>query len=295
MNDQQADAEQLREQMSLANEKLAQRNNTSNARLAALMEEEREQQASEREALMSQISALINSTTKKQQDRVAATLDSVRSELDENHSVHTKDNEAFIAGSAAWSSKAQELVGKVAESRDIVKNKLKSDFAVSPLLIRLPACSLIVAFRLRTRILNPCVRSRSLSTIRQCRRSRTRCSILMPNWLALMTLSRGSRNTTTLTTKRTVHPWVNLAPMSRRHTTTSASTSKRPSHASRSSIRIWPSKLRPCSRLFHLWTWMQTSDILCPSCVLTSRLMPWRSTISQARHLSVQEGLRDRF
>jgi kinesin family protein 11 len=130
MNEQQTEAEQLREQMSKANEELAQRNYASNSRLAELIEQEREQQASEREALMSQISTLINSTTKKQQDRVAATLDSVRIEFDASHETHSKENESFVAGSSAWSSKAQEMVGKVVESRESVKNKIKTDFAV---------------------------------------------------------------------------------------------------------------------------------------------------------------------
>jgi kinesin family protein 11 len=130
MNEQQAEAEQLRTQMSRANEELAQRNSASGDRMKALMEQEQEQQALEREALMSQISALINSTTKKQQDRVAATLDSVKVEFDTSQQVHSKENESFIAGSAAWSTKAQELVGKIVDSREHVKNKIKTDFTV---------------------------------------------------------------------------------------------------------------------------------------------------------------------
>jgi kinesin family protein 11 len=135
LDEQQSEAERLRDQMVKANEELAQRNSASNARLAALMEEERKQQATEHEALMSQMSALINSTTKKQQDRIAATLEGVRSEFDEHRDVHNKANKVFITDSQSWSSRAQELVGHVIESRESVKTKIKSDFAVSTISI----------------------------------------------------------------------------------------------------------------------------------------------------------------
>jgi kinesin family protein 11 len=114
-----------------ANEELAQRNNASNARLAAIMDEERLQQATEREVLMSQISALISSTSKKQQDRVTANLDSVRGELGEHGETHSRATVAFVVESQLWSSRVQQLVGNVIESRDGVKTKIKSDFAVS--------------------------------------------------------------------------------------------------------------------------------------------------------------------
>jgi kinesin family protein 11 len=156
MNEQQSEAERLRDQMVNANQELSQKNNVSNTRLAALMEEEREQQATERAALMSQISALINSTTKKQQDRVAATLDSVCGDLDQHHELHSRANDVFVTGSQSWSSQAQQLIGKVVDSRESVKAKIKSDFAVSDLrlLSVLPSAN---SLRLQTRIPTHCV------------------------------------------------------------------------------------------------------------------------------------------
>ncbi|KIW01515.1 uncharacterized protein PV09_06993 [Verruconis gallopava] len=131
LNEQQSEAEKLQDQIVKANEELALRNNEAEARLAALIEEEQQQQATEREALMSQISALINSTAKKQQDRVATALSSVRCQMDQSRAAHGQVHEAFITGSQSWSAQAQALVSSVVESRESVKTKIKSDFAVA--------------------------------------------------------------------------------------------------------------------------------------------------------------------
>ena len=235
MNEQQVEAERLREQMSKANEELAQRNQASNARLAALMEKEREQQAMEREALMSQISAMITSTTQKQQDRVAATLESVRTNFDESQNAHAEENATFVAGGSAWSTRAQELVGKVVESRDGIKNKIKTDFAVSDHIMVLDP--MLIIYRLQTRTQTHCEPLRSRCTTRQCRLSRSRCSISMLNCLVWTTSSRGYRSTITRTTRRIRLHWANWLQMCRHRTTTLASTSRPRSRASKSSTR----------------------------------------------------------
>jgi kinesin family protein 11 len=184
MNEQQTEAERLREQITGANVELAKQNSASTARIAVLMEEEREQQARERETLMSQISALIASTTQKQQARVTSTLDSVRMEIDQHQDVHNKENEAFVEGGLEWSSRAQGLVGKVVESRETVKNKIKTDFAVSLMSTILGVKPILMILRLQTRIQMRYARSLNLFTTRLRRLLVSRCNILTRSSLA---------------------------------------------------------------------------------------------------------------
>ena len=252
MNEQQAEADRLREEMSQANQELARLNNDSNARLAALMEHEREQQDAEREAMMAQISALINSTTKKQQDRVAATLDTFRGEVDQHHEVHNGQNEAFIEGGSAWSTRAQELVGKVVESRESVKNKIKTDFAVSPISITTELLDrILMLLRLRMPIQIHCGRSQSLCMTRRYRLSRSRCNTSMLSYLGWTTSLAASKSRITLTMMRTLLLSEDWHQMSKHRMETSASISRRLSHGLRSLTWIWESVPLPCERPFH--------------------------------------------
>jgi kinesin family protein 11 len=110
---------------------LALKNSASTVRLSTLLEEEKQVQAAERQALLSQITALISSTAQKQEMRVQQGIASIRTEIDEHAVTHSKAHEVYVVGEQQWSKQSDELVGKVIRSRDNVKNKLKSDFAAA--------------------------------------------------------------------------------------------------------------------------------------------------------------------
>ena len=58
-------------------------------------------------------------------------IESVRGELEAQATTHSKANDAFVREGHQWSERSQEIVDKVIKSRDSVKSKIKSDFAVS--------------------------------------------------------------------------------------------------------------------------------------------------------------------
>lgn len=104
-------------------------------RLSTLLEEEKQIQASERQALLSQITVLVNATSEKQQLRVEQGITNVRTELGEHGAAHGQVHETFVAGGRQWSERSQAIVDKAMKSRETVKTKIKSDFAVSSVLL----------------------------------------------------------------------------------------------------------------------------------------------------------------
>jgi kinesin family protein 11 len=133
LNEQKSGAEKLRLQIVAANNELAVKNSASTIRLSTLLEEERQTQAAERQALLTQITTLINSTTQKQEQRVEQGITSIRTEFDDAAAVHSKVQETYAVDEREWCAQSDELVSKVIRSRDSVKNKIKTDFAVSDL------------------------------------------------------------------------------------------------------------------------------------------------------------------
>jgi kinesin family protein 11 len=131
LNEQKSGAEKLRLQIVEANNELALKNSASTMRLSTLLEEERQTQAVERQALLSQIAAMVNSTAQKQEQRVEQGIASIRTEFNESATMHNTTHEAYIVGERQWSAQSDELVSKVIRSRDNVKNKIKTDFVVS--------------------------------------------------------------------------------------------------------------------------------------------------------------------
>lgn len=131
MNDQQSEAEKLRHQITQANNELALKNSTSTIRLSTVLEDEKRTQALERQALLSQITALIDSTAEKQQMRVEQGITSVQTELGEHGAAHGQVHDSFVTEGHQWSERSQAIVNKAMKSRETVKTKIKSDFTAS--------------------------------------------------------------------------------------------------------------------------------------------------------------------
>jgi kinesin family protein 11 len=100
-------------------------------RLSTLLEDEKRSQALERHALLSQITALIDATAEKQHLRVEQGITSVQTELGEHGAAHGQVHETFVTEGHQWSERSQAIVSKAMKSRETVKTKIKSDFAVS--------------------------------------------------------------------------------------------------------------------------------------------------------------------
>lgn len=120
----------MRHEIVLANNELALKNSASTMQLSTLLEEEKHTQALERQALLSQITALVNATSEKQQLRVEQGITSVQIEIDEHGVAHGQAHETFVNGGRQWSERSQAIIDKAIQSRETVKTKIKSDFAV---------------------------------------------------------------------------------------------------------------------------------------------------------------------
>jgi len=132
-------------------------------RLSTLLEDEKRTQALERQALLSQVTALIESTAEKQTLRVEQGITSVQTELGEHGAAHGQVHENFVTEGHQWSERSEAIVSKAMKSRETVKTKIKSDFAVSFIYYEHFSAPLIIV-SLQTSIPNRYETSRPLCT-----------------------------------------------------------------------------------------------------------------------------------
>jgi kinesin family protein 11 len=131
LNEQQAENERLHAQVVEANAALIEANKASQGHLVQVVNEEKQKSVEDREQLLSQITALINANAEAQEKRLDDKLAVVREEIDvANVAFETKQG-AYTEGVNAWTDKSRDILAGVSKSRDAVKTKIKSDFAVA--------------------------------------------------------------------------------------------------------------------------------------------------------------------
>lgn len=131
LNEQQAENERLHQQVLEANSALIERNKTSQRELADFVAEEKEKSADDRQQLLSQITALINANADAQEKRLNDRLSTVSEEIGIASAAFETKEGAYTEGVNAWSNRSRDILAGVSKSRDIVKTKIKSDFAVA--------------------------------------------------------------------------------------------------------------------------------------------------------------------
>ena len=97
-------------------------------KLSACLEEERQQAAADRQNLVAQITNLINVNGSIQEDRIAAKVDGVRTEMMSKRLQLQSAEKSYSTSMDVWSKKEGLLVEEVLKSRDIVKSRLKTDW-----------------------------------------------------------------------------------------------------------------------------------------------------------------------
>ena len=102
--------------------------------LEASLAEEREQAATDRNTLFSQITDLVNKSGKKQEARLEAKIRSVRENLATSKTNFESADKAYNDGMDIWAKKENVLVEEVLKSRDTLKGKMKKDWTVRILL-----------------------------------------------------------------------------------------------------------------------------------------------------------------
>ncbi|KAK5676679.1 Kinesin- motor protein [Elasticomyces elasticus] len=129
MNEQQAEAQRLRQQISQANAGFVEAGRTSQQQLAEAVELERTTAASEREALLAKITGLVNDSASQQDARISGHLETANKRLKTSEDQYQVAQQAYGGGMDSWSQNAQGLVDFSVRSRDAVKTKLKGDWS----------------------------------------------------------------------------------------------------------------------------------------------------------------------
>jgi kinesin family protein 11 len=131
LNEQQAENERLHQHVLDANTALVKANKASQGQIAHIVDEEKQKSAEERQRLLTQITALISATADAQEMRLDEKLSNVSEGISTANTVFETKQGAYTEGVNAWSNRSQDILAGVSKSRDTVKTKIKSDFAVS--------------------------------------------------------------------------------------------------------------------------------------------------------------------
>ncbi|KAK7544460.1 P-loop containing nucleoside triphosphate hydrolase protein [Phyllosticta citribraziliensis] len=131
LNEQQGEVDSLRKQISEANLEVLRANRATQSSLVSVIEEEKLKAAAEKEALLAQMTALINNNSTSQEQRIAERIASVSQSIDSANTGLETANQSYGEGMDAWSGKASELISGVVKSRENVKTKIKADFAAA--------------------------------------------------------------------------------------------------------------------------------------------------------------------
>jgi kinesin family protein 11 len=131
INSQKAEADGLRKQLTAASEVAMQANAAASARLDAVLAEERQQLAADRQSLLSQISSLITAQGEAQDLRLSAKITEVQKDIISSKDTFEASRAKYSEGMDTWNDKETSLVGEVLRSRETLKSKLKEDWVVS--------------------------------------------------------------------------------------------------------------------------------------------------------------------
>ena len=164
LNVQKTEAEALRADLSTAARAAMQADTDASSHLEACLTEERQQAATDRDTLLSQITGLINRAGEDQEARLEGKINSIRSDIFASRTGFESSEKSYQDGMDIWSKKEHSLIEEVMKSRDTLKGKMKKDWTVcSPFWFR---CSYI---------LTSCFR-RSASTTTPSKRQRNQCT-----------------------------------------------------------------------------------------------------------------------
>ncbi|KAJ4374089.1 Kinesin- motor protein [Neocucurbitaria cava] len=131
LNEQQAENERLHQQVLQANTALIESNRASQGKLVQVVNEEKQQSAEDRQQLLSQITALIDANAVAQEQRLNEKLSGVSDEVGAATEAFGNKQEVYTESVHAWSDRSREILAGVSRSRDVVKTKIKSDFAAA--------------------------------------------------------------------------------------------------------------------------------------------------------------------
>ena len=131
LNTQKAEADDLRKQLSVASKTAVEANKTASSQLQACLIEERKLAATDRQNLLSQITALVDASGEAQDARITTKISAIQENISSTTSEFEAANAKYAKGMDIWTEKENLLMGEVLESRDTLKGKMKQDWTVS--------------------------------------------------------------------------------------------------------------------------------------------------------------------
>ncbi|KAL2675294.1 hypothetical protein Neosp_011478 [[Neocosmospora] mangrovei] len=128
---QRAECDSLRRQLQAATNTIVLQNATISTRIQDALEEERRQAVDDRQKLMTQISALVNTQAETQEARLHDKAILIQKSMAETNTNLENAVSHYGEGMTTWDVKEGELLDEVKKSRDQLKTKLKDDWTAA--------------------------------------------------------------------------------------------------------------------------------------------------------------------
>lgn len=127
---QKAESDRLRQELEAATQTIVESNESVSDRIQEVLEEERKQAAIERQQLLSQITRLINSQAQLQESRLVDKASTIQDSIKDTNKTFKSNVAGYREGMNAWNAKDSQLLEEIAQSRDVLKTRLKDDWTV---------------------------------------------------------------------------------------------------------------------------------------------------------------------
>ncbi|EHL01884.1 putative Kinesin-like protein bimC [Glarea lozoyensis 74030] len=131
VNAQKEEANTLRRQLTTASELAMQANIAAESKLDEVLRQEREQAATDRQNLLSQITGLVMAQGEKQDARLANSIHGVRQEIIASKDAFESSHAEYGVAMDSWNDDESKLVEEVLRSRETLKSKLKEDWVAA--------------------------------------------------------------------------------------------------------------------------------------------------------------------
>ena len=140
------EADELRDQLSVATDALVQSNARTSEALEAALMEERIQAAEDQQTLLSKMTSLVNNASQKQNTRWSERISSACSGLATSQSEFQVLETKYGQSMDAWSQKESTLIEEVMKSRESLRSQMKRDWTVIQVLesFMLPVANLLL-------------------------------------------------------------------------------------------------------------------------------------------------------
>ena len=124
--------DRLRTELQEAQRRNLEASRSASRQLQTCLNEEKRVAQQERQQLKDQISALIDASASRQEDRISHSLSEVHSQLEESSEAFEQAGAAYAQGMDAWALQDQSLMEGVVKSKEDLKARMKRDWTVRP-------------------------------------------------------------------------------------------------------------------------------------------------------------------